>query len=326
MAKKDFYAVLGVSRTSTPEELKKAFRKLAMKYHPDKNPGNKSAEDSFKEVNEAYDVLSDPKKREMYDRFGHAGAQGGFGGPGAGGAGAGFGGFHQSANASDFQDIFSDVFGDIFGRSSRTGGDPFAGARKRRPARGADLRYTLSVSFEDAVLGCEKTISFMRQRNGNEESARLSVSVPAGVKDGQKLKLRGEGDSAGGAAGDLYVIIQISEHPIFKRSESDVLLDLPISYLDAILGTNAEIPTLTGKASLKIPAGTHSGQTFRLKGKGFPKIGGLGTGDLLVKIVIDVPSRLSTEEKEHLSKLSGLASETPLVKSFKEKLASAKKR
>lgn len=329
MSKKDFYSLLNVSRSATADEIKKSYRKLAMQYHPDKNPGDKKAEEKFKEITEAYEVLSDTKKREMYDQFGHAGAQGfggaggpfggaggfgGFGGAGAGGAGAGAGG-------DPFQDIFGDVFGEIFG-NARGGGPGAGGARARRPSKGTDLRYTLNISFEESALGSEKVISFMRQRGGREEPAKLSVNVPAGVKEGQRLKLAGEGDASGGAAaGDLYVIINIQEHPLFKRNENDVTLDLPIVYTDAILGTNIEVPTLTGKAMIRIPPGTHSGQTFRLKGKGFPKLGGFGSGDMLVRVLVDTPSSLSNKQKELVEELAKTTDSSPLVKAFQDKVA-----
>lgn len=299
--------------------MKKAYRKLAVQFHPDKNPGDKKAEEKFKEISEAYDVLSDPKKREMYDQFGHAGSQG-FGGGGPFGGNGGFGGFGgQSYPGGDpFQDIFGDVFGDIFGanRGPRGGG-------RRQQAKGTDLRYTLNISFEDSALGCERVITFVRQRDGKEDTAKLSVNVPAGVKEGQRLKLAGEGDSGsgGGAPGDLYVIINVQDHPLFKRSENDVTLDLPVTYTDAILGTNIEVPTLTGKAMIRIPPGTHSGQTFRLKGKGFSKVGGFGSGDMLVRVLVDTPHHLSARQKELIEELSKSSEITPLVKSFQEKVS-----
>lgn len=327
MSKKDFYSILGVARSATPEEIKKAYRKLALQHHPDKNPGDKKSEEKFKEISEAYDVLSDTKKREMYDQFGHAGSQqgfgggpggfGGFGGFGGAGAGAGAGAGH-GAGGDPFQDIFGDVFGDIFG-----GGRPGAGARTRRQqTKGTDLRYTLNISFEDSALGVEKIISFIRHRGGKEESAKLSVNVPAGVKEGQRLKLAGEGDLPSGASGpgDLYVIMHIQEHSLFKRQENDVILDLPIAFTDAIIGTNVEVPTLTGKAMIRIPPGTHSGQTFRLKGKGFPKIGGFGSGDMLVKVLVDTPSHLTNKQKELVEELAKSVEVTPMVKAFQEKV------
>lgn len=344
MAKRDYYEVLGVQRNASTDELKKAFRKLAMQFHPDKNPGDKKAEEKFKEVNEAYETLSEPEKRRAYDQFGHAGAQGfrpgaggpyGAGGPfggfgggaGAGGAAGGFGGFggQGGPNAENMQDIFGDIFSDFF--SGRTRGGPGAGpggggGRTQARGRGADLRYTLGISFEEAATGTEKTISFIRQRNGKEETARLQVTVPAGVKPGQRLKLRGEGDASpsGGATGDLYVIINIQDHSLFKRVDNDVHMDLPLNFVDAIMGTTVEIPTLTGKASLKIPAGTPSGQLFRLKGKGFASVNGPGAGDMLVRIVIDVPKELTDDQKDLLKKFSASLKPSPLVKAYQEKV------
>ncbi len=324
MAKKDFYQLLGVSKSATADEIKKAYRKLAMQYHPDKNQGNKKAEEKFKEFSEAYEVLSDEKQRQNYDQFGHAGAGGNpFGGPG-GPSGNPFGGA-RAGGADQFQDIFGDVFGDIFGQTGRPGGNPFGGgARPRgRPqqTRGSDLRYTLHISLEEAAVGCEKMVSFMRQVGPREETAKLSVTVPAGVKEGQRLKLSGEGDRpAQGLAGDLFVIIELQDHLLFKREEFDVVLDLPVSYTDAILGTSIEIPTLFGKAEIKIPAGTHSGQVFRLKSKGFPKLGATGSGDMLVRVTVDTPAKVNSRQKEILEELHRYNEETPLVKSYQERL------
>lgn len=320
MSKKDFYQTLGVTKSSTPEEIKKAYRKLAMQHHPDKNQGNKKAEEKFKELSEAYETLSDEKKRQTYDQFGHAGAGGNpFGGggfnPGAGGAGGG---------ADPFQDIFGDVFGDIFSGGGR--GGPRQGRARgpgfnQRSMRGSDLRYSLSIAFEEAANGTEKTITFARQRGSREETAKLSVTVPAGVKEGQRLKLAQEGDHPGsGEAGDLYVIIGLQDHLLFKREEFDVILDLPVSYTDAILGTTSEIPTLFGKAEIKIPAGTHSGQTFRLKGKGFPRLGSTGAGDMLVRVIVDTPAQVNPRQKEILEELQRFKEDTPLVKGYHEKL------
>ncbi|MBC7421047.1 MAG: DnaJ domain-containing protein [Bdellovibrio sp.] len=323
MAKKDFYQLLGVARTATQDEIKKSYRKLAMQYHPDKNPGDKKAEDKFKEFSEAYETLSDEKKRQTYDQFGHAGPGGNpFGAGGFGGAGRGSAG--GAGGQDNFQDIFGDVFGDIFGGQAGRGGTYTSGRQRggpRAPVRGSDLRYTLSVSFEEAGTGCEKMVSFMRQVGPKDESAKLSVTVPAGVKEGQRLKLSGEGDKpASGTAGDLYVIIDLQDHILFKREEFDVILDLPVSYTDAILGATAEIPTLFGKVEIKIPTGTHSGQAFRLKGKGFPKLGATGSGDMLVRVVVDTPDKVNSRQKEILEELQRYNEATPLVKNYQDKL------
>lgn len=321
MAKQDYYALLGVSRSATDEEIKKAYRKLAIQYHPDRNPDDKKAEDKFKEITEAYETLGDNKKREMYDKFGHT--QGGnpfggaAGGPFGGGAGGGFGRTYSGNNAGGdpFQDIFGDVFSEVFGASK---GGPRA---RQRNQKGADLRYTLSITLEEAAAGCEKVISFLRNTGNKEENAKLAVTVPAGVKDNQKLKLTGEGDgSSTGPSGDLYVILQIQEHSLFKRDENDIVLELPVSYIDAILGTSLEVPTLTGRVLIKIPPGTHTGQALRLKGKGLPKMGGFGSGDMLIKVLVDTPQEVSAAEKELLNKLSQTAAETPLIKEYKEKV------
>jgi molecular chaperone DnaJ len=321
MAKQDYYALLGVSRSATDEEIKKAYRKLAIQYHPDRNPDDKKSEDKFKEITEAYETLGDNKKREMYDKFGHTQGGnpfgGGAGGPFGGGAGGGFGRTYSGNNAGGdpFQDIFGDVFSEVFGASK---GGPRA---RQRNQKGADLRYTLSITLEEAAAGCEKVISFLRNTGNKEESAKLAVTVPAGVKDNQKLKLTGEGDgSSTGPSGDLYVILQIQEHSLFKREENDIVLELPVSYIDAILGTSLEVPTLTGRVLIKIPPGTHTGQALRLKGKGLPKMGGFGSGDMLIKVLIDTPQEVSAVEKELLNKLSQTAAETPLIKEYKEKV------
>lgn len=319
--------MLGVSRQATPDELKKAFRKLAMKYHPDKNPNDKTAEDRFKEVNEAYDVLSDVKKKQMYDQFGHAAFQGGGPGPGAHGGPnpfrgfenfGGFQGFDPRQQSGEFQDMFSDFFGEFFSGENTQPGRRGA----RQDNRGADLRYTLNITLEEAATGAEKRINFVRHRAGKEDSAKLSITIPAGVKAGQRLKLRGEGDAppTGGKPGDLYVIVNFQEHPLFKRKDNDVLLELPISFVDALLGIQIEVPTLTGKAMLNIPPGTHPGQIFRLKGKGFPDIGGYAPGDMLIKIVVDVPNNITAEDREALEKLRKTSSHTPLVTEFRDKM------
>jgi molecular chaperone DnaJ len=318
MSKKDFYSTLGVSRNSTAEEIKKAYRKLAMQYHPDKNPGDKVAEEKFREVSEAYEVLQDPKQRQAYDNFGHAGTS------------SGPQGFYTGPNFEDFDfDSFRggrnystesayDLFNDIFG-------DAFSGPKGRRGparARGADLRYNLSVTFEEAARGCEKQVRFVRQKNGREDSANLAVTVPPGVNHGQRLKLKSEGDSGrnGGENGDLYVIINLVEHALFRRQGLDVIMDLPLSFVDAIAGTEVEVPTLTGRANVRVPANTHPGQVFRLRAKGFNELNGSRVGDMLLRVVIDVPAHLSPEQIESLRKIMGGSETTPLVKDFKEKI------
>lgn len=314
MSKRDYYAVLGVSRKATQDEIKKAYRKLAGQFHPDKNPGNKKAEDSFKELGEAYETLSDAKKRQMYDQYGfnasHAGASAGAGA----GAGGGFGGF--SSSNEQFQDLFGDIFSDVF--SGRSGSSGF----RNKKQKGTDLRYTLNLTLEEAALGTEKTISFVRNRNGKDESTKLAVKVPAGIKTGGRLKLSHEGDSSpnGGSAGDLFVIINITDHLLFKRDEDDLKLDLPISFTEAALGAEVEVPTLSGKISLKVPAGSYSGQVLRLKGKGFPTHGGFGAGDMLIQILVDTPASLNTTQKDLINELSKSSIESPRVTQFKEKV------
>jgi len=331
LSQKDLYQVLGVSRTSSADEIKKSYRKLAMQFHPDKNPGDKKAEEKFKEISSAYDVLSDPDKKRNYDQFGSADgnpfAGGGFGagGPYRGGFGQGGGRPGGGPGAGD-QDPFADIFGDAFGDLFRgSAGGPRA--RRSQPARGSDLRYTLPITLEEVATGVEKVIHFARQVGPKEESAKLSVTVPAGVKEGQRLKLTGEGDRpSSGGPGDLYVIIQQLDHVLFTREDSDVLLDVPVGFTQAILGAEIEIPTLLGKAQIKIPTGTHTGQTLRLKGKGFPKIGGGTPGDMLVRVVVDTPTKVTAKERELIEELSrnlqGSADSTPLVREYADKVNS----
>ncbi len=360
MSKRDYYDVLGVSRQSEKDDIKKAYRKLAVKYHPDRNPGDKSAEDSFKEVSEAYEVLSDPKKKQMYDQFGHAGLNQGAGGGGFGGFDFGGFGGSSSGGSGSVNDIFGDIFSDIFGGSQRSGG---RGTRTRRMVRGADLQTKIDITFNEAAFGVEKIVAISKsvacdycsgsgakpgyspttctqcggrgevnfqqgffavsrtcpacngegktisspcpKCNGSghkHKKGQISVNIPPGVDTGQRLKLSGEGEAGerGGPSGDLYVVINVLDHDFFERDEYNVLCDVPVTFTQAALGCEIEVPTLKGKISLKIPEGTHSHKIFRLRGRGFPKLGAYGNGDQLVRVIIETPSRLSTEQKQIL--------------------------
>jgi len=360
--KADYYELLGVNRTVSEGELKKAYRKAAMRYHPDRNPGDKAAEEKFKELSEAYQMLSDPEKRAQYDRFGHAAFDQ---------TGGGFsGGFEFSGN---FEDIFSDLFGDIFG-----GG-------RQRARRGEDLSYNIEISFEEAAFGAEKTISIPRsvtcetchgkrtktgttpktcttcrgsgqvrfqqgfftvartchQCGGQgsvisdpcdtcrgtgvgRKTATLQIKIPAGVDSGARLKLRSEGETppAGGVPGDLYILIQVKEHPLFKRQDHTVICDIPISFPQAALGTEIEVPTLEGKIKLKVPAGTQSGNVFRLRGKGIVSLNTGGRGDQLVRVIVEIPRQLTTRQREILEEFAHLDGEdvNPMSKGFFEKV------
>jgi molecular chaperone DnaJ len=344
MAKRDYYEILGVEKNASEAELKKAYRRLAMKHHPDRNPGDQSAEDKFKEAKEAYEVLSEPRKRAAYDQFGHAGVEsGGMGGGGPGDFGGGFG------------DIFETVFGDMFGAGRGGGG--------RRVYRGADLRYDLSLNLEEAVAGTEVKIRVpkevtceachgsgakkgtspvtcptcggrgqVRMQQGffsiqqacphcrgsgkyiehpcptcqgsgvTQESKTLSVKIPAGVDTGDRIRLSGEGGAgpSGGPAGDLYVQINVRPHPIFTREDSHLYCEVPINMVIAALGGELEVPTLDGRAILKIPPGTQTHKLFRLVGKGIRPVRGGPVGDLHCRVVVETPVKLTERQKELL--------------------------
>lgn len=322
-AKRDYYETLGVARSSTADEIKKAYRKLAMKYHPDKNPGDKAAEDKFKDVSEAYEILSDAKTRTNYDQFGHAGSAAGPSGPGAGYytqdpfAGFDYTGFRSGQNytTESAYDLFNDIFGDMFAGTA-------AGRRGPVRKRGSDLKYNLQIDLEDAFNGTQKEIRFVRNRSGKDDTSHLSVNIPPGVKEGQRLKLRGEGDSGqhGGETGDLYVVINYAEHPLFRRHGLDCHMDLPLSFVDAIVGTEVEVPTLSGRAKVKVPTNTHPGQVFRLRGKGFPELNGNAQGDMLLRVVIDTPKELGPKQLEMIKSLAAIADTAPLVSEFKAKV------
>lgn len=351
--KRDYYEILGVDKNADAQALKKAYRKLAMQYHPDRNPDNKEAEEKFKEINEAYEVLSDEDKRRTYDQFGHEGVngQGGFGGQGFGGQG--FGGF---------EDIFGDMFGDIFG-GGFSGGRP----RRRGPERGADIRHSINITFEEAAFGKKTSIKINRSEEcsecngsgakpgtskktcptcngagevrtvqrtpfGNIASSRtcstcegegevvespcpkcsgkgstrkvktIEVDIPAGIDDGQMIKLSGQGEigSKGGPRGDLYLIVNVAPHPLFTREGNDIHFEMPITFVQAALGDEIEVPTLDGKVKYKVPEGTQTGTVFRLREKGIPRLRGNSRGDQYVKVVVDVPKKLNESQKDIL--------------------------
>lgn len=325
MQRKDYYALLGVTKGSSQEEIKKAYRKLAMKFHPDKNPNDKTAEGKFKEISEAYHVIGDAGRRAEYDRFSDMP----FGprGPKGKGQQPPFSqnyDFSQGFSEEDipsFQDLFGEFFGDLW--SGRPQNEAGTGPAFRGPRKGADLRYTLNVTFEEAAHGTKKVISFVRQKGAKAEPSKIEVAIPAGVRHGQKLKLTGEGDTdpTGQNAGDLYVVINFQEHPVFVREENDVRLEYPITFLEAITGTSKEVPTLYGAVSLKIPKGTRSGQVMRIKDKGFPGLGGEPPGDMLIKILIDIPKDLDENQLRILRDLKINDSAYSMISDFKEKVA-----
>lgn len=292
MAAKDYYEVLGLKKGATEEELKKAYRKLAVKYHPDKNPGDKAAEEKFKEINEAYAVLSDPKKRQQYDQFGSSD-------------------FHQHYSQEDIfrgfdvGDIFKDmgfgtddIFSRIFGGGFRQGqgGFGFGGGGRQR---GEDFSMELAVSFHDAYTGCEKRVAFMR--DGKREE--LSVKVPAGVESGARLRVAGKGGQGSGGPGDLYLNVKVGHDPLFAREGDDLIVERQIRFTEAALGTSLDVPTLEGKKRIKVPAGIQAGTKVRLKGLGFPHLGKSGKGDLYVRVGVAVPEQLTAEQRKLLEEL-----------------------
>lgn len=369
MSKRDFYEVLGVSKDADERDIKRAYRKLAMKYHPDRNSDDPEAEDKFKEASMAYEVLSDAEKRAAYDRMGHAAFENGMGGGGFGGGG-------------NFQDIFGDIFGnfgDIFGQSR-------GGARSRR---GSDLRYVLDLTLEEAVRGCKKEISFtapapcescdgkgtknasdivtcstchgqgqIRMQQGffavqqtcpqcggsgkqiknpcrdchgtgvQEKSRTLEVSIPAGVDEGDRVRLSGKGEAGGAGvqSGDLYVEVRVKQHDIFTRQGADLYMDVPVSITDAALGKEVEIPTLDGKVKIKVSEGTQSGKLLRVRGKGVTPVRTTMKGDLICRIVVETPVNLTREQKELLRQFQdtldgdGKHHQSPKKKSFFDKL------
>ena len=355
--KRDYYEVLGVSRGASEDEIKKAYKKMARKYHPDLNPGDKTAEEKFKEVNEAYEVLSDADKKARYDQYGHAGVDPNFG---AGGFG---GGFDGSFDFGDLGDIFGSFFGGGFGGGRRT--NPNA------PQRGESIRMSIAISFEEAAFGCEKAVTVERYEtcdtcHGNgcapgtspevcpdchgtgtvqvrrqtpmgvfatsppcpkcggkgriihqpckdcrgsgmvRKKKTIQASIPAGIDNGQTISIRGQGNAGknGGPAGDLLITITVRPHELFRREGTSVLCEAPITFTQAVLGAELEIPTIDGKVKYTLPEGTQSGTTFRLKGKGIPSINGRGRGDQYVTVYIETPKNLNKEQKEALKKFA----------------------
>ncbi len=366
MSKRDYYEVLGVEKGASEAELKKAYRRLAMKFHPDRNPDDEKADEKFREATEAYEILTDANKRAAYDQYGHAGVDPNMGGGGAGG----FGG-------ANFSDIFGDVFGDIFG-----GG---GGGRGRSSVqRGSDLRYTLELDLEEAVRGTSVTIRVptlvgcetcdgsgakkgttpttcstcgghgqVRMQQGFfsvqqtcprchgtgkmitdpckdchgegriEKEKNLSVKVPAGVDTGDRIRLAGEGEAGvnGGPAGDLYVVVSVREHKIFQRDGKNLYCEVPISFVDAALGGELEVPTLDGRVKLKIPEGAQTGKLFRLRGKGVTPVRGGSAGDLLCRVAVETPVNLTKRQRELLQELRETleeegSSQSPRAKSW----------
>ena len=364
MAKRDYYETLGVKRDASEADLKKAYRRLAMKFHPDRNPDDEKAEEKFKEATEAYEVLTDANKRAAYDQYGHAGVD-----PNMGAGGGGFGG-------GNFSDIFGDVFGDIFGGGGRGG--------RSSVQRGSDLRYTLELDLEEAVRGTSVTIRVptlvacetcdgsgakkgttpvtcttcgghgqVRMQQGFfsvqqtcprchgtgkmitdpcndchgegrvEKQKNLSVKVPAGVDTGDRIRLAGEGEAGvnGGPAGDLYVVVSVREHKIFQRDGKNLYCEVPISFVDAALGGELEVPTLDGRVKLKIPEGAQTGKLFRLRGKGVTPVRGGSPGDLLCRVVVETPVNLTKRQRELLEELRQTleaegSSQSPRAKSW----------
>ena len=301
--KRDYYEILGVDRNVTPEELKKAFKRLAIKYHPDKNPDNKEAESKFKEAAEAYEVLSDPSKRATYDQFGHQGVNSNFGQSG-----------YRDVNINDiFNNIFGDeIFGDIFG-------DIFGGGRTRRPPRGRHVQMSLDLNLNDAVFG--KSVE-IRLPNS---SKKVSVNIPPGVDTGNKIRLSGEGEPSqyGGENGDLYIVVNVLKHQFLEREGNHLYCEVPIRIDQAIIGAEIEVPTLTKNVLLKIPPETQTGKVFKLKDKGAGSIHGRSTGDLYVRVVVETPSKISGAQKKAIQEVfRGMENQFSESNNFNKKLKS----
>jgi curved DNA-binding protein len=325
---KDYYQVLGVAKNASEKEIKQAFRKLARKHHPDVNPGDRGAEQKFKEINEAHEVLSDPEKRRKYDQLGSNWKQYEqyARGPSPGGPG-GFGGFRvdfEGAGAGGFSDFFKTFFGggidleDLFGQAAGGGGG-FRGARRERGARGfggapeppRDVSAVVEVSLEEAYHGTTRRLSL----EGGAGAESFEVRIPAGVREGSKVRVPGKGEkSFGGGAGDLYLEVKIKPHPLYRREGDDLYVDVPITFAEAALGAEIEVPTLSGRARIRVPAGSQTGRLMRLKGKGMPRLKspkGEEAGDLFTKLVVVVPKELKPREQELVKELQTLRSDNP---------------
>jgi DnaJ-class molecular chaperone len=328
---RDYYETLGVAQGATEAELKKAYRKLARKYHPDVNPGDKAAEARFKEIQHAYDVLTDPKQREVYDQVGHSGWEQGYrnGGPAPGGPGGpdmgdyfrqggGPGGTtytwtnvpgDEYQTSGQVNDLFEQLFNQGFGGSQSWQSSPFGRqGRARVRQKGGDKQHAASISFEDAYRGKELKL---RDRQGKT----FSVKIPAGIDSGGKVRVAGRGEEGlnGGPPGDLFIVVTVQDHPYFERRGDNIYLDVPVSFTEAALGATIEVPTMDGKVQMKVPPGTQGGAELRLRGKGFPHLQGLGRGDQFARIVIAVPQHLDVRSRELLRELEQLDPHNPRV-------------
>jgi curved DNA-binding protein len=321
MAKSDYYEVLGVARGASADEIRSAYRRLARKYHPDLNPGNAEAERRFKELGEAHEVLSDPKKRQVYDQFGVEGLRAGAAGAGAAPGSGPAGGRYAWGEGSPFEDVSFEAFGgrpggagvsfeDLF---EQLGGLRGRQTRSRRGRRGQDIETPIELSFEQAARGASTTLTLQRPpADGAPRPQHLGVRIPPGVEDGQRLRLAGQGgEGAGGPPGDLYLSIHIRPHPYFRREGRDVYLDLPLSVTEAALGAAVEVPTLGGRSTVRVPAGTASGSRLRLRGQGISGPRGEGQGDQYCVVKIVPPRQATDKQKRLLEELRGLETENP---------------